>query len=94
MDVICGLIGAGKSTYAARNYETIYECENCCKEIQIEKARNNGNKKAAYVTCYPTSSEMDFFRTLKDVHFIWINTTEERAEKTFGSGKEKETLKT
>lgn len=78
--VVCGLIGAGKSTYAKKICENVTECEDITKAEQIketEKLATSG-KDVAHVTTYPTSWELDFFETQKQVKYIWVNTTEEQ----------------
>lgn len=75
IDVICGLIGSGKSTYAFANYKTVIECEDGNKKKQLEKAENEHND-FAYITCWPTLVEQNYFSKQTDVRYIWINTSE------------------
>lgn len=78
--VICGMIGAGKSTYAKKHYEHVLEFESFgSKDLQIlaaKKLHKQGNT-VAYITCYPTMAERLFFDSLKadDVHYILIDTS-------------------
>lgn len=73
--VICGLIGAGKSTYARAHYEYVTECEAISKERQILDTLklDDAGKTVAHVTCYPTQEERDSFKN-RNVHYVWINT--------------------
>ena len=66
--VICGMIGAGKSTYAKKHYEHVLEFESFgSKDLQIlaaKKLHKQGNT-VAYITCYPNMAERLFFDSLK-----------------------------
>lgn len=86
--IICGLIGSGKSTYAAAHFETVIECEDGYKDFQLERAKMQRDN-FAYVTCYPTVAELLYFGSRKDVRWVWINTTEEQAKKNIYKRKRK-----
>ena len=81
--VICGMIGAGKSTYAASICKNVTECEGITKQQQIQQTEKlvEAGKDVAHVTTYPTSWEREFFEGREDVQYIWINTTEEQCYK-------------
>ena len=78
--VICGMIGAGKSTYAQKHYKHVLEFESFgSKDLQIlaaKKLHKQGNT-VAYITCYPNMAERLFFDSLKagEVRYILINTS-------------------
>ena len=84
--VICGVMGAGKSTYARKHYKHVIEFEDCgTKARQIRKARtlHEKGKLVAYITCYPTRMEREFFDSLPDTEVRWlmIDTDLERCRK-------------
>ena len=85
--VICGLIGAGKTTYAHRNYKYVTDFDEIGskeKQIQLTKRLHKSGKTVAHITCYPTSHERVFFDT-NHAQYIWINTSPEQAEKNIKS---------
>lgn len=71
--VICGMIGAGKSTYAKEKFAFSTECEDGDKTAQIKATLelNIEVDSVAHVTTYPTSEELE---TFPDATYIWINT--------------------
>ena len=74
IDVICGLMGSGKSTYARNNYRYVIERENFkSKAAQIRKAGqlHAAGKHIAYVTCYPTPEEIYFLGSLDPDEIEW-----------------------
>ncbi len=74
IDVICGLMGSGKSTYARTHYKYVVEHEYFrSKEEQIARALklHKQGKRVAYVTCYPLSKETAFFETLDPSEINW-----------------------
>ena len=84
MIVVCGLMGSGKSTWAAQHYDTVLEYEMFgCKQGQIDRARDmiESNVSFAYVTCYPTTEEAEFFRQYPPEKYVLIDTEIERARK-------------
>ena len=79
LHVICGLMGSGKSTYARKHYRKVLEFERFrAKDLQISKAQEllDKGEDIAYVTCYPTSEEREFFGSLPkcSVEYILIDT--------------------
>lgn len=79
--VICGLIGAGKTTYAkqqAKNDDVItdIDIDGTSKDEQLEQTMMYYQKglNVYHVTCYPTTDEQEAFRWT-DVVYVWINTT-------------------
>jgi len=73
--VICGLMGSGKSTYARKHYKYIVEFEDFGrkdKQLQKAKALHDKGKKVAYITCYPTTTEMEYFKSLPDSSVRWL----------------------
>lgn len=75
--VVCGLIGAGKSTWAKKHFEIVTECEDGSKEKQLAESAKlcEAGCDFAHVTCYPTEEEMQFFKG-RDAAYVWINTSE------------------
>lgn len=86
--VVCGLIGAGKNTYVEsviKPNEYLSDFDDCGfdKMIQLENTISNleNDINVYHITCYPTPYEMEFFNTVKDIEFIWINTSLEQSIK-------------
>ena len=81
--LICGLIGAGKSTFAAANYDHVTELEQyLSKDRQIEETikLHKEGKIVAHITCFPTKQEqIAFYRYSPEM--VWINTSPEQAMK-------------
>ncbi len=81
--LICGLIGAGKSTYAAQHYDHVTEFETyMCKDEQIKETLklHEEGKTVAHITCFPTRAEqIAFYRYSPEM--IWINTGMEQEMK-------------
>ena len=74
--VICGLIGAGKSTYAKSHYEYVTEFEDTrSKDKQIAETirLHKEGKTVAHITCYPTRMEQISFYQYEP-KMIWIDT--------------------
>ena len=83
--IICGLIGAGKSTYASGKYKNVTECENGTKEEQVAatiKLYESG-ADVAHVTTYPSAEELVMVANIKpsDVKWIWIDTAPDQCRK-------------
>lgn len=83
--MICGLIGAGKSTFAAENYKHVTECEAGTKEEQIAatiKLYESG-ADVAHVTTYPSAEELVMAAdvSLSDIQWIWIDTAPDQCRK-------------
>jgi hypothetical protein len=79
--VVCGLIGAGKSTYVRSHFDYFTECENgTTKPEQIEQTMGfyYSGKDVAHVTCFPTAEELEAFKNL-DVKYLWIDTDPDQA---------------
>ena len=88
--VVCGLIGAGKSTYSNRNFPFVSDTDEKRShkrlkdtQIQYTKELYESGKDVAHVTCYPTPEELAFFEALPPdaVSWIWIDTSELQARK-------------
>jgi predicted kinase len=74
--IICGLIGAGKSTFAAENFKNFTDADlEESKDSQIKKTLELYRKgiDVAHITCFPTLKEECVFKGLKK-KYIWINT--------------------
>ena len=74
--IICGLIGAGKSTFAAENFKNFTDADlEESKDSQIKKTLELYRKgiDVAHITCFPTLKEECMFKGLKK-KYIWINT--------------------
>ena len=76
--VICGLIGAGKTTFARNNFEIFLDFDEIgSKDLQLELARKlfKEGREFGYITCYPTVRERLFFKAIAPlVTYIWIDT--------------------
>lgn len=84
--VICGLIGAGKTTYAYQQAHdndivTDIDVDGTSKDEQLERTMNSyqNGLNVYHVTCYPTDDEQSAFGWA-DVEYIWINTSPEQAK--------------
>lgn len=74
--VICGAIGAGKSTYARDNFKQVTECEDTSKHRQImETIELSRHGDVAHVTTLPTPEEIKY---LRGATFIWLDTSPEQ----------------
>ncbi|MDD3027670.1 MAG: hypothetical protein PHI41_06480 [Erysipelotrichaceae bacterium] len=76
--VVCGMIGAGKTTFCYRQEcDVILDLDwidNKNKYVQLESLLKNLDKEVYYTTCYPTSLELKTFDLIDNVEFLWINT--------------------
>ena len=83
--IICGLIGAGKSTYASEHYKNVIECENGTKEEQIAATMRlyASGADVAHVTTYPSSEELLMAADVvpSEVEWIWIDTAPDQCRK-------------
>ena len=73
---VCGLIGAGKTTYASDQDGLVSDFDNFgSKDKQIEFTINHHllGKKVFHITCYPTSEELELINKLH-CRCLWINT--------------------
>ena len=74
--VICGAIGAGKSTYARENFKQVTEREDTSKHRQImETIELSRHGDVAHVTTLPTPEEIKY---LRGATFIWMDTPPEQ----------------
>ena len=81
--MICGLIGAGKTTYAKNNYQYVTDFDEILsKEKQIEETLrlHQEGKTVAHITCVPTRAEQMAFNRYSP-EMVWINTSPEQAMK-------------
>lgn len=81
--MVCGLIGAGKSTWAEKNRKHITDLDDIpsrSKTEQILKTISLVTQygEACHITCYPSAIEMDAFDDY-DIEWIWISATEAQA---------------
>lgn len=79
--VICGLIGAGKTTYAKSHYQYVTDFDELLsKERQIAETLrlHNEGKTVAHITCFPTRLEQMAFYKLQP-KMIWIATSLEKS---------------
>lgn len=81
ISMICGLIGAGKSTFAQKNYDYVTDFDSgefTTKENQVLRTLllHDEGKEVAHITCYPTDDEMDMILDAgkENVRLIWIDT--------------------
>lgn len=79
--IICGLIGSGKSTYAARHFEYYTDLDavpGWQKVDQIRKTLDlyDAGKDVAHITCFPTHDEELMLKDIpeKDVAYVWVDT--------------------
>ncbi len=83
ISVICGLIGAGKSTFAEKNFEKVLDADLMkSKDAQFLEMQylDFKGEDFAYITCFPSWRERQFFNVRRDrVRFFWIDTDEETA---------------
>ena len=84
--VVCGPIGAGKTTWAKENFENVTDRDELgSKEAQLVRTWElwRGGYSVAHVTCMPTAEEREFFSdVLRDeVRYVWVNTTEEQCRR-------------
>lgn len=86
--VVCGLIGAGKSTFCEGQSGIVIDfrddenSEALNKDDQIRRtleAHSDGSD-VWHVTCYPTAAELRAFKEV-ETEYIWINTTAAQALK-------------
>lgn len=74
---VCGMIGAGKSTYCKIIGGLISDFDEIGnKNEQIEMTLENNKKleKVYHITTFPTFKEIQAFENL-EVEYVWINTT-------------------
>lgn len=92
--VICGLIGSGKTTYAINNkkendilldWDLLLESLKTDNPIWVKEAQDlllqffyNKGYDLWYITTKLGSNELDILSQMKDVEFIWINTTKQQ----------------
>jgi len=88
--VVCGLIGAGKSTYSSQHFQMVSDTDEKVsrKELKTEQILNtkrihDAGRDVAHITCYPTKEELAFFDTVppEKISWIWIDTSEAQARK-------------
>ena len=92
--VICGLIGAGKTTYAIKNkkdndilldWDLIAEALKTDNKIWIKTVQDkllqffyNKGYDIWYITTILGSNELELLKQMKDVEYIWINTSKQQ----------------
>ena len=77
---VCGMIGAGKTTYCYQQSDIVSDFDEIGdKDLQIKVSMKYEEKYGTvyHTTCYPTEKEREAFRS-KEVKYIWINTTFEK----------------
>lgn len=83
--VVCGLIGAGKTTYAQQNYQYYTDLDDMhpisSKEDQIDLTLSllRSHDEVCHITCFPTPKELEAFRGT-EMTLIWINTSLKQAQ--------------
>ena len=86
--VVCGLIGAGKSTFCEGKSGIVIdfrddensEALNKEDQIRLTLEAHAAGSDVWHVTCYPTAAEIQAFSDV-DKEYIWINTTAAQALK-------------
>ena len=110
--VICGMIGSGKTTYALQNkksddilldWDTLVEAFHTDNPVWIKGAQDilleyfsKKNHDIWYITTGLGSNELELLNQIKDVEYIWINTTKEQCIKNIivrNRGNETEKIK-
>ena len=92
--VICGMIGSGKTTYAIQNkkaddilldWDTLVEAFKTDNPIWVKGAQDTlleyfstKNHNIWYITTILGSNELELLNKVKDVEYIWINTTKQQ----------------
>lgn len=95
--VICGMIGSGKTTYALQNkraddilldWDTLVEAFHTDNPLWVKGAQDilleyfsKKNHDIWYITTKLDSNELELLNKIKDVEYIWINTTKEQCIK-------------
>lgn len=80
--VVCGLIGAGKTTYARNNFEYVTDYDEIgSKEEQIYRTLqlHKEGKRVAHITCYPTRKELEALEKIQEIRFLWVDTDKNRS---------------
>lgn len=92
--VICGLMGSGKTTYAINNkkendvlldWDMLVEAFKTNNPVWVKEVQDMlleyFNKKGYdtwYITTKLGSKELELLKQIKDVEYIWINTTKQQ----------------
>ncbi len=95
--VICGMIGSGKTTYALNNkkpddilldWDILDEAFRTNNSVWVKGAQdilleyfNNKNQNIWYITTMLGSDEKEILARIKEVEYIWINTTKRQCLK-------------
>lgn len=86
IDVLCGLIGAGKSTWAAGRYEHITDLDAMStrskrRQIMETLALAEQGETVCHIATYPTAQELESFgRFAGAVRFLLVDVSEDEAE--------------
>lgn len=86
IDVLCGLIGAGKSTWAVGRYEYITDLDAMStrsrrRQIMETLALAEQGETVCHITTYPTAQELESFgRFAGKVRFLLVDADEAEAE--------------
>lgn len=79
--MICGLIGAGKSTYALKHFANVTDLDamrGLTKSDQIRQTMklHDSGEDVAHITCFPTIEEEVMLKNIPrdEIRFIWIDT--------------------
>lgn len=76
---LCGLIGAGKTTYAQKHFKAFTDLDYMpvysrkADQIRLSKKLLETNDEVCHITCYPTEEEARAFRGYKK-RFVLIDT--------------------
>ena len=77
ISVVCGLIGAGKSTYSEEQGGIISDFDligDKDAQLMFTLSEHKKGGHVYHITCFPTAKEMETFEKL-NVEYIWINTS-------------------
>ena len=82
---VCGLIGAGKTTYAINQNMPLTDLDFMPKysrkidQINLSKRMLKTHNEIIHITCFPTEEELNQFKDYER-SFIWIDTSFEQAK--------------
>lgn len=86
---LCGLIGAGKTTYAINNFKVFTDLDlmrdkqfgvKKIDQIKLTKELLKDNDEVCHITCFPSKSEIDSFREYV-IKYLWVDTNPLEAQR-------------
>lgn len=85
INILCGLIGGGKTTYAKTNFKYFTDLDfmpaysTKIDQIALTKKLEQTFDRVCHITCYPTDEELQAFKKHK-VKYYWIDTDPNQAK--------------